>query len=197
MCVGHLCIHIWCLARLRWCETNISHCSPQPIPSLYACVHCAQSCSTLCDPIDCSLPGPSVHGTFQARIMEYVANSYSTQFIWEEAKKGSWMWNYLNCMPFNSVLATHQAMQGSFRRTSVAIEIYLQEWTPSFHSHAGCLSSYTIHQVHSGAAQEWWRETDMSILKVRMYIKIEMVPDSFLDISYRKWLARIGLNQEI
>ena len=37
----------------------------------------------------------------------------------------------------------------------------------------------------------------MSILKVRMYIKIEMVPDSFLDISYRKWLARIGLNQEI
>ena len=32
-----------------------------------------QSCSTLCDPMDCSLPGSSVHGIFQARILEWVA----------------------------------------------------------------------------------------------------------------------------
>ena len=29
----------------------------------------AQSCPTLCDPIDCSLPDPSVHGIFQARVL--------------------------------------------------------------------------------------------------------------------------------
>ena len=29
-----------------------------------------QSCPTLCDPMDCSLPGSSVHGVFQARILE-------------------------------------------------------------------------------------------------------------------------------
>ena len=29
-----------------------------------------QSCMTLCDPIDCSLPGSSIHGIFQARILE-------------------------------------------------------------------------------------------------------------------------------
>ena len=29
-----------------------------------------QSCLTLCDPMDCSLPGSSVHGVFQARILE-------------------------------------------------------------------------------------------------------------------------------
>ena len=29
----------------------------------------AQSCPTLCDPVDCNLPGSSVHGIFQARIM--------------------------------------------------------------------------------------------------------------------------------
>ena len=41
-----------------------------------ACV-CAQSCPTICDPIDSSLPGSSVHGTFQARILEWDAISYS------------------------------------------------------------------------------------------------------------------------
>ena len=33
----------------------------------------AQSCLTLCDPVDCSLPGSSVHGTLQARILQWVA----------------------------------------------------------------------------------------------------------------------------
>ena len=33
----------------------------------------AQSCPTLCDPMDCSLPGSSVHVIFQARILEWVA----------------------------------------------------------------------------------------------------------------------------
>ena len=37
----------------------------------------AQSCPTLCDPMDCSLPGSSVHGILQARIMEWVAISFS------------------------------------------------------------------------------------------------------------------------
>ena len=33
------------------------------------------SCFTLCDPTDCSLPGSSVHGILQARILEWVAIS--------------------------------------------------------------------------------------------------------------------------
>ena len=36
-----------------------------------------RSCLTLCDPMDCSPPGFSVHGIFQARILEWVAISYS------------------------------------------------------------------------------------------------------------------------
>ena len=36
-----------------------------------------QSCLTLCDPVDCSLPGSSVHWILQARILEWVAISYS------------------------------------------------------------------------------------------------------------------------
>ena len=37
----------------------------------------AQSCLTLCDPMDCSLPGSSVHGILQARVLEWVAISFS------------------------------------------------------------------------------------------------------------------------
>ena len=46
--------------------------------SLFLCVcECMQSCLTVCDPMDCSLAGSSVHGIFQARILEWVAISYS------------------------------------------------------------------------------------------------------------------------
>ena len=42
----------------------------QPTPVL-ACVQ-AQSCPSLCKPMDCSPPGSSVHGIFQARILEWL-----------------------------------------------------------------------------------------------------------------------------
>ena len=37
-----------------------------------------QSCLTLRDPMDCSLPGSSVHGIFQTRVLEWVAIALST-----------------------------------------------------------------------------------------------------------------------
>ena len=37
----------------------------------------AQSCSILCDPVDCSLLGFSIHGIFQARELEWIAISFS------------------------------------------------------------------------------------------------------------------------
>ena len=36
-----------------------------------------QSCLTLCDPMDCSLPGSSIHGNFQARVLEWGAIAFS------------------------------------------------------------------------------------------------------------------------
>ena len=41
---------------------------------LYVCA-CGQLCLTLCNPMDCSPPGCSVHGNSQARILEWVAIS--------------------------------------------------------------------------------------------------------------------------
>ena len=37
----------------------------------------AQSCLTLSDPMDCSLPGSSIHGIFQARVLEWGAIAFS------------------------------------------------------------------------------------------------------------------------
>ena len=39
----------------------------------------AQSCPTLSDSMDCSLPGSSVHGIFQAKVLEWGAIAFSTQ----------------------------------------------------------------------------------------------------------------------
>ena len=46
----------------------------------------AQSCPTLCDPMDCSLPGSSIHGIFQARVLEWGAIAFSVTVYLELAK---------------------------------------------------------------------------------------------------------------
>ena len=49
-----------------------------PVNTLILCrAQSLQLCPTLCDPMDHSLPGSSVHGILQARILEWVAISYS------------------------------------------------------------------------------------------------------------------------
>ena len=76
----------------------------------------AHLCLTLCDPMDCSLPGSSVHGIFQARVLEWIAISFSrgssrprdwTKIsriagrpftIWATREaKSSLIWNYFIC----------------------------------------------------------------------------------------------------
>ena len=53
----------------------------------------AQSCPTLSDPMDCSLPGSSIHGIFQARVLEWVAIAFSEIDTW-----GGTIWNFLMIM---------------------------------------------------------------------------------------------------
>ena len=55
------------------CEGKIKMIFKTGLPYPYSCVPShAQSCLTLCDPVDCSLPGSSVHGILQARILKWV-----------------------------------------------------------------------------------------------------------------------------
>ena len=67
-------------------ETSSAHAHLARFHSLFSGCCCyyysdysevAQSCSTLCDPMDCSLPGSSVHGIFQSIVLEWIAISFS------------------------------------------------------------------------------------------------------------------------
>ena len=49
----------------------------------------AQSCPALCDPVDCSPPDSSVHGILQARILEWIAISFSGDLSDPGIKPGS------------------------------------------------------------------------------------------------------------
>ena len=64
----------------------------------HECMH-AQLCLTLCDPMDYSLPGYSVHGIIQARILEWVTISFSRRSSWPRDQTcisciGSWILNH-------------------------------------------------------------------------------------------------------
>ena len=50
---------------------------PLPSPKTAAAAKSLQSCPTLCDPMDCSLPVSSIPGIFQARVLEWVAIAFS------------------------------------------------------------------------------------------------------------------------
>ena len=46
-----------------------------------------QSCWTLNNPMDCSLPGSSVHGSFQARVLEWVAIAFTSNLQFQYISK--------------------------------------------------------------------------------------------------------------
>ena len=74
-------LHLSCLPH--WHEGLFTTSATWEVQAhMYGCMCAAaakslQSCLTLCDPMDCSLPGFSVHGILQARTLEWVAISLS------------------------------------------------------------------------------------------------------------------------
>ena len=69
--------------KLRFNYTT-RECLPSSCTYHYVCYWClvTKSCLTLYDPMDHSLPGSSVHGIFQARILEWVVISFSRGYSW-------------------------------------------------------------------------------------------------------------------
>ena len=81
-----------CFSRVRLCVTpetaahqalpslgfsRQEHWSGLPFPSPMRESEVAQSCPTLSDPMDCSLPGSSIHGIFQVRVLKWGAIAFS------------------------------------------------------------------------------------------------------------------------
>ena len=74
----------------------------------------AQSCPTLCNPVDCSLPGSSLHGTLQARILEWVTISFSRG----SSQAKDWTWDSRIAGRCFNLWATREAL--AFVSTAVA-----------------------------------------------------------------------------
>ena len=69
---------ISCIQSLIQCPTNSTLIPPELITLFSSCLY-AQSCPTLCNRMDYSPPHSSIHGIFQARMLEWVAISYSRE----------------------------------------------------------------------------------------------------------------------
>ena len=81
----------------------------------------AQSCSTLCDPMDCSPPGSSIHGISQARILKWIAISFSKGSSWSRD------WTQVFCIAgrFFTIWATREALLSSLEEISAVLHLYL------------------------------------------------------------------------
>ena len=75
-------------------------------------VRVAQSCLTLCNPMDCSLPGSSVHGILQARVLQWVAMPFSRGFSRPRD------WTHVCCIAgrFFTIWATREAQNDHYIR---------------------------------------------------------------------------------
>ena len=68
---------------LPHCRQTLYHLSHQGSPEEYAAAatKSLQSCLTLCDPMDYSVPGSSIHGIFQATVLEWGATAFSPRGV--------------------------------------------------------------------------------------------------------------------
>ena len=87
-----------------------------------------QSCLTLCDPMGCSLPGSSVYGIFQERVLEWVAISFSRG----SSKPRDWTRISRTTDRHFTVLATREAHSGYLSSIPGSGEIpWIRKWQPT------------------------------------------------------------------
>ena len=77
--IFHLLSVPWHTVPLAWGQRDQNIQTDRGEKKVKMIVSVAESCLTLCDIMDCSLPGSSVHGVLQARILEWVAIPFSRE----------------------------------------------------------------------------------------------------------------------
>ena len=95
--------------------------SPNTSPTALSLSLVTQSCLALCDPMDCSLPGSSIHGIFQASVLEWVAvlqRIFSrAAFLWTD------VFNFLGYIPWsiNRITGSHGKSMFNILRNCQAV----------------------------------------------------------------------------
>ena len=87
----------------------------------------AQSCPTLCDPMDCSLPGSSIHGIFQVRVLEWGATAFSG-YCGQESLRGNGVATIVNKRVWSAVLG------GNLKNDRMRSRSWMVLWRPARHS---------------------------------------------------------------
>ena len=132
------------VSKRKMLKKNIIRKRQEENPSIGAC---AQSCLTLCNPIDCSSPGSSLHGIFlKARILEWVAISSSRESSQPGDRTGTYCVSCITCGFFTCwtivvslrvnhqlvpVLGYHQVVQGDAEEQGLwsLIHLHLNPWS--------------------------------------------------------------------
>ena len=83
----------------------------------------AQSCPTLRDPMDCSLPGSSAHGIFQARVLEWGAIAFSAMEYYSAIKKNTFESVLMRWMKLEPIIQTEVSQKGK-HQYSILTHIY-------------------------------------------------------------------------
>jgi len=103
---------------------------------MYRCAPAAaakslQSCPTHSNPMDCSLPGSSIHGIFQARVLEWVAIAFSAVQMWELDNKTHWRINVFELWCWRRLFRVPWTARRSNQSILKEINpIHWKEWTP-------------------------------------------------------------------
>ena len=110
---------------------------------------CAQSCLTLCDPMDCTPPGSSVHGILQARILEWIAISFFRGIFPTQGLNPCllgllhWLESSFFFLPlqFSSVTQSCPTLCDPMNRSTPGLSVHhhpLASWKPSCLPHHYC-----------------------------------------------------------
>ena len=161
----------------------------------------AQSCLTLCNPMDCSLPDSSVHGILQARIQEWVAISSprgSSQRSWVSCLAGTFLiirasrgspfleTNTMNCLiSLQNLYSTHPSCyvhkNGIYKTKYSIFSEDILAVILCFHIEKVCIILYTY-------AASCYMDSANRIHAANPFIDIEI---AIIDVFYCCWVANL------
>ena len=127
------------------------------------CVLVALSCLTLCDPLDCSPPGSSIHGILQASIMEYAAFPFSRGSSWPRNQTSvSWIYSRIKIRSLIVIFECHSQW--------LVLNLIVQKERKDNQTQGkcSCFSSYVFSNV-AALEQRQWKEKKGFLAFVEVY----------------------------
>ena len=111
---------------------------------------CAQSCLNLCDPMDCSLPGSSVHGIIPTRILEWIAIFSSTGSSRPRDP------TYNSCSSCTGRQILYHCVTWEAHFTAVKVKVLFAQLYPSLCDPVDCSpSGPSLHGILQARLLEW------------------------------------------